>query len=441
MKKYTYRAAAVLGAMLSPVLALAQQAPSSGSASADRLDALYAQVEALRAEIASLKAAQQTAPGAPSVQASGISASDRKNAVRIGSNAEVSLYGRLLATVENVQLKDSPVATTNLSRNRVTTSNSNIGVRGELDLGGGNALFFQAEQTVSLDGTGTNTFADRDSGVGFKGSWGRVLAGKWNTPYKNQSIKVDPFDEVTIASEQFVLGQTSRDAVGDFHRRESNAIQYWTPSFKGMSGKLHYSANEGKTSTTNPYSLSLGLDYDKGPLFAFVGYETHKDSGKLTAGATGIDKGTHVGGGYRFDATTVSLAWEQLKYQSDALGATATNDLSRNAWFLGATHKFNRVILRGAYGSAGNQTGSNSAAGPNTGARAYFVGVGYALNGFDAFDRTEIFANYTHVGNDSDATYGVGNNPTANGLDMVKTGARTAGAAINGAMIGVRSFF
>lgn len=438
MKERKFRVAAVLGALLVPVLASAQQPSSAGGASAARLDALFAQVEALKAEIASLKSAQ----AAPAAQASGMSASDKKNTVKIGSNAEVTLYGRLLATVENVRIQSSPVAATNLSRNRVTTSNSNLGVKGELNVGGGNALFFQMEQTVSLDGTGANSFADRDSAVGFKGPWGRILAGKWNTPYKNQSSKVDPFDEVTIASVQFVLGQTSRDAVGDFHRRETNTVQYWTPEFNGFIGKIHYSANEGKTTAINPYSMSLGLDYDKGPLFAFVGYETHKDSGKLTVGATGADKGVHLGGGYRFGASTVTLAVENLKYQSNVFGATAASDLSRNAWFLGASHKFNQVVLRGGYGHAGDQSGSNAAAGPGTGVRAYFVGAGYALNGFKAFDRTEIFANYARVDNDSNATYGVGNNPAANGLDMVKTGAgRTAGAKLSGVMIGVRSFF
>jgi len=422
------------GTAFAPSVVFAQQASPSGDAAAARLETLATQVEALKAEVAGLKTS--------TAQTSGATASSKKNTVKIGTNAEVSIYGRALGTGEYVSIKKSPIAGTNLSRNRVTTSNSNLGFRGELDVGNGNALFFQAEQTVSLDGTGTNTFADRNSGLGFKGSWGRVFAGKWDTPYKSQSTKVDPFYDATITSQQFVVGQTSQSAVGDFHRRETNAVQYWTPNFNGFSAKFHYSANEAKTATTNPFSLSLGVDYDKGPLFAFAGYESHQDSGKLTAGATGEDTGHHLGGGYRFGGTTVGVVWESLKYQSNALGATAASDLKRDALYLSASHKFsNQFVLRGSFGRADDQSGSNAAAGANTGVRGYSLGLGYMLNGYKAADKTEIFAQYVNVANDSNATYGVGNNPTG-GLDMVKTGgSRTAGANLSGFMIGAVTYF
>lgn len=444
MKKHKFRVAAVLGAMLVPALALAQQTPSSGDATAARLDALFVQVEAQKAEIANLKAS--IAQSAPTAQASGIAASDKKNTVKIGTNAEVTLYGRIMAQAENVQVTNSANAPDNLTKNRIAAHNSNIGFKGNLDVGGGNALFFQIEQRAPIDGSASNGFADRNSGVGFKGPWGTMLVGKWNTPYKDQTIKVDPFNETTIASNTFVMGQVSQLGEDDiFHARQRNAIQYWTPKVNGFSGKIHLTANEGKTTTTNPYNMSLALDYDQGPLFAFAGHETHKDSGDLTAGATGSDKGAHVGGGYRFTGgTTVTMIWEKLSFHADALGATAAADMSRNAWFLGASHKFNQVVLRGGYGQAGDQTGTNTMAGGNTqtGAKGFYLGVGYALNGFKVLDKTEIFAQYVSLKNDKNASYILTNNDAGNGLDMAKAGpTRSAGANYSGVMIGVMSYF
>jgi hypothetical protein len=75
---------------------------------------------------------------------------------------------------------------------------------------------------------------------------------------------------VTIASEQNVLGQMSTTPSGDFHPRFSNSIQYWTPKLAGFSGRLDYSANEGKTDTVNPSGLSGALYYDQGPFYAVL---------------------------------------------------------------------------------------------------------------------------------------------------------------------------
>ncbi|MCX7150119.1 MAG: porin [Rhodocyclales bacterium] len=429
--------AVIVGAMLVPTFAFAQ--------SADRLDALVAQIEALKTEIANIKKAQSAAAAQAPAQAPAVSASDKKNTVKIGTNAEVTLYGRVMAQVENIKVTDSATAADNLSKSRVGAHNTNIGVKGELDVGGGNAAIFQMEQRVSINGSNgpARGFADRNSGVGFKGDWGTVRVGRWNTPYKDQTIKVDPFNETTLAANTFVMGQVSSLGGDDiFHARQSNSIQYWSPKVNGFSGKAYFTTNTSKTTTVNPYNMSLTLDYDQGPLFAFVGYETHKDSGDLTALATGNDKGVHVGGGYRIGNTTLSVIWEKLSFHADRIGATAAADMSRNAWFLGAGHKFdNKFTLRGGYGIAGNQSGVNAIAGGNaaTGAKGLYAMVGYALNGHKTADKTEIFAQYVRLNNDRNASYLLTNNDGANGLSDTHAGSE--GAKYNVLSIGVMTYF
>ncbi|MCX7175464.1 MAG: porin [Proteobacteria bacterium] len=437
--------AVLVAAILVPTFAFAQ--------SADRLDALVAQIEALKTEIANIKKAQS----AQAAQAPTASASDKKNTIKLGTDAEVTIYGRIMAQVENVKVSNSANAADNLSKTRVSAHNSNIGFKGEMPVGSGTSAFFQIEQRAPIDGTANDsTFANRNSGVGFKGPWGTALVGRWNTPYKDQTIKMDPFNETTLAANTFVMGQVSQLGADDiFHARLPNTIQYWTPKVNGFSGKVFFTANEGRTTTLNPYTTSLTLDYDQGPLFAVLGYETHKDADEFrvtaagvaaAAPATGKDKGVHLGGGYRFsNGTTLTALWEKLSFHSDAVTGLATQDMSRNAWFIGASHKFtNQFSLRGGYGKAGNQTGTNNMDGgnANTGAKGFYAMVGYSLNGWKALDRTELFAQYVNFKNDSNASYILTNNDAGGGLDMAKAGAATsAGAHYNGLTFGVMTYF
>ena len=450
--------AVLVAAMLVPTFVFAQ--------SADRLDALVAQIEALKTEIANIKKAQSAAAMQAAAQAPAASASDKKNTVKIGTNAEVTLYGRIMAQVENVKVSNNAVTAENLTKNRVAAHNSNFGVKGEVDVGGGNAAFFQIEQRAPIDGTSdSSTIANRNSGVGFKGAWGTALVGRWNTPYKDQTIKMDPFSETTLAANTFVMGQVSQLGEDDiFHARMANTVQYWTPKINGFSGKIFFTANEQKSTTRNPFTTSLTLDYDQGPLFAVLGYETHRDADEFKAitaatglaAATGKDKGVHLGGGYRFsNGTTLTALWEKLSFHSDAVVGLAAQDMSRNAWFLGASHKFaNQFSLRGGYGKAGNQTGTNNMDGgnANTGAKGFYAMVGYSLNGWKALDRTEIFAQYVNFKNDSNASYILTNNDTSRGtdgapageggLDMVKAGAgRWSGAHYNALTLGAMTYF
>src|ERR671927_475810 len=60
---------------------------------------------------------------------------------------------------------------------------SYLGFRGEEKLGGGLSAWFQCESTFNPAGEGNtaNGFCTRNSGVGFKGAWGNVFFGAWDT--------------------------------------------------------------------------------------------------------------------------------------------------------------------------------------------------------------------------------------------------------------------
>src|ERR1043165_5176352 len=156
---------------------------------------------------------------------------------------EWSLYGRVFLTVEQVESKGG---TSELSsRTRVSDNSSLLGVRAEKDLGGGIKGWGQLETGFKADDTtgGTNSFATRNSGVGVQGSFGNFFFGRWDMPFKQtQTLAIDPFGDLTIAAASgTVVRQTG------FNNRANNVIQYWTPSFEGLVGKLALTSNEGKS--------------------------------------------------------------------------------------------------------------------------------------------------------------------------------------------------
>jgi predicted porin len=64
----------------------------------------------------------------------------------------------------------------------MTVGTTNIGFRGTLNLFENLKVTWQVESGVPLDGDGPpNTFASRNSHIGFTGGWGTLIWGAWDT--------------------------------------------------------------------------------------------------------------------------------------------------------------------------------------------------------------------------------------------------------------------
>ena len=232
----------------------------------------------------------------------------------------VTLYGRVHLTFENVEVKGQAP-----KRTRVQDQASLLGVRGTEDLGGGLKVFFQLETAFAPDqAPGTNGgFAGRNSGVGLQGGWGSLLMGRWDTPFKVATGAIDPFGDVTIAG----ITMANNDQ-GTFDRRDNNVIQYWSPNWGGFAFRAQYQANEGKTSSANPYDHSYSLTFTRGPVYVFATYEEHKQQG--TGG--GDDEGLAIGGSWAFGPVKIGGTWQEYKKS----GRTDKNSwLANVVWTLG----------------------------------------------------------------------------------------------------------
>jgi predicted porin len=213
------------------------------------------------------------------------------------AQSNVTIYGTLNADVESVKAEGGSGPSFS-SRSRVTSNSSNIGFKGAEDLSQGFAAIFQVESQVNIDaGTTTGFWASRNSGVGLRSNtYGQVLLGQWDSPYKYSTMRFDPTGSTGIAAYTGILGGTGTLTVGQggsnfaeratFDRRVSNVVQYWTPAWNGLSGRFAYGASDTNIGSATGVPEGSGLKpalysaaalYEGGNLYATLAYERHND--------------------------------------------------------------------------------------------------------------------------------------------------------------------
>ena len=310
---------------------------------------------------------------------------------------------------------------------RLSNYRSVLGLRGGEELGAGTRVLYQIEGTLSPD-TGAGAIAARDTRIGLEGPWGTLFAGNWSTPYNSATSNLDPFYP-TSAGYMSIMGNGSAsnaDNVTDtasFDRRQKNSVHYWTPTWRGLSLRLAHGVNEERPPDgARPALASGALLFERGPLFASLGHERHRDY----QGPGGTDRGTRLALAYRFGDTRLALIGERLQYQA------RSGVLRRDAWYVSATRQMGAHALRLGVAKALDGKGDAvgrigfAAAGPDTGAVHATIGYDVALS-----KRTSLFAFHTRIHNDARA----GVDFAINGLDP------EAGTHLRGTAIGMRHAF
>lgn len=168
-----------------------------------------------------------------------------------------------------------------IKRTEMESSNTRFGVRGHEKLGSNLKAIFQLETEFHVD-SNDSRFARRNSFVGLDSkSWGTVKLGRMDTPFKDYGLDLS---FLGVSSGNFVSPSDltrktgfGTNSASSFHLRRENAVQYESPSFGGVEFAVQYSTNEAKTATRNPEALSMGVAYEKGPLYLALAYEQHSD--------------------------------------------------------------------------------------------------------------------------------------------------------------------
>jgi predicted porin len=344
------------------------------------------------------------------------------------------------------------------ARFRMTAGTSAIGFRGSWEFAEGMKLVWQLESAVPIDGNGPpNTWASRNSHLGFSTPWGTLIYGIWDTPYKwSNLIIINPIyggyvpDSTAILStpgfgvgalntaQGFAAGSASNAA---FYRREANSIQYWSPNLGGFSVRAAFVANEGRslggtsgTTTlppTNPYIVSGYLGYDGNGFRIRVAGELHNDFfgmsqlGGSPVGATAamgmmgpatptVTSSTDIGYQgliqYTLAAapdlkTRIMVDGEMLRYKNDdTTSPMAINVYSRPAFYALLEQSFSQHHLWVTYGQAFEGSCERVGGGPcsTTGLGAKHAAVGYL---FALTDTTNIHLVGYKIFNDNSARY------------------------------------
>jgi len=319
--------------------------------------------------------------------------------------------------------------------NKVSSSQSRLGLKGSEDLGDGLSAIWQIEQGINIDNSSNSCaavaagvavpactanngiFATRNTFLGLSSaSTGTALLGRHDTPYKIATRGLDLFAD-TIADNRGLMGSTAGGAgfTGVHDARLTDVVAYISPAMSGFTGAIAYVAGAETTTTAAQVkgdAWSMAGLYGNGPLNASLAYQvvnvgtagTGTMGGFGGLGANDKAKAWKLGVGYTMDAFTVNAAYENT---SNNVGGV--DSLGQNNWYLGGKYSFGNDAVKLAYTRAGDVQAT-----PNSGAKQWALGYDHNMS-----KRTTLYALYTRLDNSTGSSYG---------LTSVSTGA-TVGVA------------
>lgn len=360
------------------------------------------------------------------------------------------IYGTLLPNVDSVETRHAttsvpderptlvaPAQYTGQNqprRTRMTGSTSNFGLRGTEELGHGLRVWFQIENAVGVDGEPPSGIATRNTGIGLEGRWGTVVLGQWDTPYKLPNIFMGslrgsfqweannlvntPGFNVPVTTTQ--SGRVNGKADAAFNRRQGNALQYWSPTWEGLSARAMVSVGEGRTpgsastAAITPELWSALLRYERGPLKLEYAYERHDDyfglaqlggaAGATPSNAGARDDGHQVIATLRIDNWRFVGTWERLAYRTDDTVTGNVRRFAKDGWWLAAQPRFGAHQVWLSYGQAGK--GSCATVGGLACSTSGLDGKQWSLGWSTALSkRTEVYAAVYEVRNGHSAQY------------------------------------
>ena len=344
------------------------------------------------------------------------------------------------------------------------SAGSEIGVKGQEALGGGNSVWFQCSTTADIRGAGTGSgiqgLCGRNSAIGLTGSWGNAFVGNWDSPMKATIGAARIVSDTAIwGAGPMLFGNSSsfNDATSAFawSRRQNNSIHYASPVFSGfqvMGMASTPSASVGLTTLASGGKArlySMAAKYTNGPLMLTAGYEQHTNfsptsvaslaqtGGALSGGSgaggiantsyTGSDSAFQLGGTYQIGPVKVGLVYTNQTYDTGIQGPAGVASVGTDAkvsafnlagqWNIVGPHS-----LRGGYTKANNTRGNFCQTGQFTAGQQCIVGNRVYNGGgggtggtivqvqyvYAASKRTEMTAGYVRLQNDANARYSLG---------------------------------
>ena len=383
------------------------------------------------------------------------------SAPAFADTSNVTVYGVMDVSYDSIRTGTStqPVAApvAGVTSNRVSSNTSRLGLKGSEDLGDGLSAVWQIESLVSPGAVGSagtgiggrNTFLGLSSA-----SAGTVLMGRHDTPYKIATRAYDLFGDGIADNRSLMGGQAavfkaavapavgaayvSGSAAASFDGRQDQVVAYISPKLGGVAtlaiGYVNLSPANNLATSNKQSAVSVAGMFDIGSGFgASLAYESHDvGTAVIVAPATTLAAGskehaTKLGLSYTQDAFNVNFAYEKL---ADNFNAGA-NGLGHNSYYLSGKYSLTaNDTIKAAYTKADSIAADATS---TTGAKQFTLGYDHSLS-----KRTYVYALYTKLSNDANASYMLGNGTASVGGTSTLAG---VGASPSALAFGMRHTF
>jgi len=362
-------------------------------------------------------------------------------ALAVAQTSTVQIYGRITYEYGFVDQGDGQRRTDYAD----SPGGSAIGFRGEEKLGGGLSAWFQCESSADVRAMDQTGLCTRNSAVGFKGSWGNLHFGRWDTPMKRAlNMGTVGAEETGILGMSFLPfgGSGGADATASadgqqrqrWKRREAALSYYESPRFNGFqflgafgTGNAGADSNPSDvppTATANavPRIWSLSGTYQNGPWAAGLAYEQHENFGPVPSTVNMDDKAWGASIAYTFGGNVkVGATYLDAEYETGAATSLdrKTYTIGVN-WRIQGPHSFHAQYAYAddceGVGTIGGNGGCTGSLVGGTGGDAWSLAYAYAFS-----KRTRVKLGYVRVSNDANTrSFRIGNSAalTRNGQDV-----------------------
>ncbi len=296
----------------------------------------------------------------------------------IGEKLEI--YGKVHVSIDS---SDTDGLTTNDGLS-VSSNSSRIGFKGKLPAGSVNFVY-QLEQEARFDDGGGGTFASRNTFVGMKGGFGKLIAGIHDTPFKTVGSKWGMFGD-TVGERRAILGAGYVDG-NQLNERAKNAIMY---EYKNDNLKFQAlyavdpESSSGSVDNNDEKVTSLGLLGKLGGFKYGIGYETWDNHSAIENGDA-----KRLSLAYKFGFGEIGAIWENI--DSDTVAQWKRDVIGVNAKFkIGKAGDIRLQYLEADDAEGTTATGANK------------IGIGY----FHKMDKKlQLYAAYGATDNDTNAQF------------------------------------
>jgi len=314
-------------------------------------------------------------------------------AVEVAGDA-LNIYGKLHLSAD-VSDTDGLVAGSDAS---ISSNSSRLGFKGKHDTKKGVAVVWQLESEIRPDSSNetdkkeTIAIASRNSYVGLKGSFGTVVFGHHDTPYKTVGSKWGIFGD-SVGERRAILGASATDN-NKLNQRGKNAVLYMNKfgnvEFQAMYAADALDSSTGAVDNNDNDMTSVAIMYKEGPLSLAVAQESWSNLTVNSSDPASEIDGLRVSASYKFADAKVGAIYETTD------GTAGVSDQwTRDVMGFNAAYKVDSTTYKLQYLQADDYEGQ-----ADSGATKTSVGV------FNKLDKqTEVYLAYAVTDNDINAKF------------------------------------